>query len=78
MWDTTSIFFANGSVNPNRLHKEFGPPSPESDAAWAKLIQCKYCSADFWTWVEVLIEPIQTKIFVSKKRSLENIAINRV
>ncbi|KAF6229662.1 hypothetical protein HO173_011308 [Letharia columbiana] len=38
-WDPTNIFFRNGSADPNRLHKEFGPPSPESDFAWAELIQ---------------------------------------
>jgi hypothetical protein len=40
-WDHTNIYFRNGSVNPDRLHKEFGPPSAESDAAWAELIQCE-------------------------------------
>lgn len=39
-WDPTNIFFRNGSVNPGRLHKEFGPPSPSSDNAWEELIQC--------------------------------------
>lgn len=38
-WDSASTFFRNGSVNPNRLRKELGPPSAESDAAWAELIQ---------------------------------------
>jgi hypothetical protein len=41
LWDHTNIYFRNGSVNPDRLHKEFGPPSQESDDAWADLIQCK-------------------------------------
>ena len=59
MWDSTNIFFTNGSVNPNRQHKEFGPPSPESDAAWAKLIRSKYCSVDPGIWVEVTTDSDQ-------------------
>ncbi|CAF9906892.1 hypothetical protein IMSHALPRED_005385 [Imshaugia aleurites] len=38
-WDSTNTFFTKGTINPHRLHKEFGPPAPESDAAWAELIR---------------------------------------
>jgi hypothetical protein len=40
-WDHTNIYFRNGSVNPARIHKGFGPPSEESDQAWEELLQCK-------------------------------------
>lgn len=43
-WDSENIFYNNGSVDPGRLHKGFGPPSLESDNAWTELVQCNYLS----------------------------------
>lgn len=40
-WDHTNTYFRNGSVNPDRLYKQFGPPSPEVEHAWENLIQCE-------------------------------------
>lgn len=42
LWDPTNTFFGNGSVNPDRQNKEFGPPSQVVEDAWADMIQCKY------------------------------------
>ncbi|KAG8531387.1 uncharacterized protein KY384_003016 [Bacidia gigantensis] len=38
-WDSENVFFSNGSVNPNRGFEGFGPPSPQSDAAWTEILQ---------------------------------------
>ena len=65
-------------MNPNRLHKEFGPPSPESDAAWAELIRCEDGHAILWICAWLPTDRYQIKTFVSQRRSLANIAANRV
>lgn len=31
--------FSNGTVVPDPVHKEFGPPSPELEAAWHDLLE---------------------------------------
>lgn len=40
-WDHTNIYFRNGSVNPARKHKGFGPPSAETETAWNELLRCR-------------------------------------
>ena len=70
-WDSTNTFLNNGTVSPNRLHKEFGPPSAELDAAWAELIKSKSCRIALPSIATNC--DIQTKRYDSKRTSLENI-----
>lgn len=47
-WDPTNTFFGNGSVNPDRQNKGFGPPSQEVEDTWTDMIQCKRRAAPRW------------------------------